>query len=178
MLIFILKTIWLLLPAVMANMSPVIFKWVPFLDYPVDFKINLNKKRIFGQNKTFRGFFFGILSAILVVFLQKHFFYLFKTVSLLDYKEINVVLLGFLFGFGALFGDLVKSFLKRRKGIKPGVPWIPYDQIDWILGALFFMSFYITIPYYYYLSGIIILGALHPVVNLMNFKLGIQESKL
>jgi CDP-2,3-bis-(O-geranylgeranyl)-sn-glycerol synthase len=33
-------------------------------------------------------------------------------------------------------GDAVKSFLKRRAGIRPGRPWIPFDQIDFVVGEL------------------------------------------
>src|SRR4051812_27852644 len=49
-------------------------------------------------------------------------------------------LLGAWIGLGALSGDLVKSFAKRRRGILPGQAWIPFDQIDWLLGALAFAA--------------------------------------
>jgi len=37
-----------------------------------------------------------------------------------DYTEVNILIIGFLFGFGALLGDLVESFFKRRIGIESG----------------------------------------------------------
>ena len=40
--------------------------------------------------------------------------------------------------FGALLGDIVESFFKRRVGRKRGENWIPFDQLDFILGVLFF----------------------------------------
>ena len=40
--------------------------------------------------------------------------------------------------FGALIGDIIESFFKRRIGKGRGEDWIPFDQIDFILGALFF----------------------------------------
>jgi len=40
--------------------------------------------------------------------------------------------------FGALIGDIVESFFKRRIGKVRGQDWIPFDQLDFILGALFF----------------------------------------
>jgi CDP-2,3-bis-(O-geranylgeranyl)-sn-glycerol synthase len=43
---------------------------------------------------------------------------------------------GALCGVGALGGDVVKSWLKRRRGISPGGPWLPWDQLDFQLGAL------------------------------------------
>ena len=40
--------------------------------------------------------------------------------------------------FGALGGDVIESFFKRRAGRNRGEDWIPFDQIDFILGVLFF----------------------------------------
>ena len=40
--------------------------------------------------------------------------------------------------FGALMGDIIESFFKRRIGKKRGEDWIPFDQLDFILGVLFF----------------------------------------
>ena len=40
--------------------------------------------------------------------------------------------------FGALFGDIIESFFKRRMGRNRGEDWIPFDQLDFILGVLFF----------------------------------------
>jgi CDP-2,3-bis-(O-geranylgeranyl)-sn-glycerol synthase len=45
-------------------------------------------------------------------------------------------LLGLGFGVGAMLGDSLKSLLKRRLRIAPGAPWIPFDQVDFVLGAL------------------------------------------
>jgi len=45
--------------------------------------------------------------------------------------------------FGALLGDIVESFFKRRKGIERGKDWIPFDQLDFIIGVLF-LSFIIS----------------------------------
>jgi CDP-2,3-bis-(O-geranylgeranyl)-sn-glycerol synthase len=43
---------------------------------------------------------------------------------------------GLRFGFGAMAGDAAKSFFKRRLAIEPGRPWIPFDQLDFAIGAL------------------------------------------
>jgi CDP-2,3-bis-(O-geranylgeranyl)-sn-glycerol synthase len=64
--------------------------------------------------------------------------------SLIDYSQYTV-LFGFLLGFGALFGDLIESFFKRRLNIKPGKPFIPFDQLDLAIGAIL-----LTWPLYSY----------------------------
>ena len=46
------------------------------------------------------------------------------------------ILIGFLLGFGALLGDALGSFLKRRLGIGRGKPAPILDQLDFIIVAL------------------------------------------
>lgn len=141
-MILILKLIWLMLPAYFANMMPVfvsgIFKKLAF---PLDLGKKLNNQRILGDHKTFRGFFFGILAAIAVFYAQQilYNYSFFQELSLIDYD--NTVFFGFWIGFGALFFDLIKSFLKRRIGIAPGKPWLIADQLDYVIGAIVFMSY-------------------------------------
>ncbi|MFC1728024.1 CDP-2,3-bis-(O-geranylgeranyl)-sn-glycerol synthase [Nanoarchaeota archaeon] len=137
----ILMLIWysfyFMLPAYFANMAPILIKKVNFLNLPVDFGKKLNGIRIFGENKTWRGLFFGTLIGIIVFLIQQQI----GVKSLIDYSQYSLlggVLFGFLLGFGALSGDLIESFFKRRVGIKPGKSWIPFDQIDLAIGALIF----------------------------------------
>ena len=48
------------------------------------------------------------------------------------------MLFGLLLSLGALFGDLVGAFVKRRLGLAPGELLPVVDQVDFILGAVFF----------------------------------------
>ncbi|MCD4705442.1 CDP-archaeol synthase [bacterium] len=173
----LIQILWLFLPAALANMSPVIFKKIPFLDYPVDHHLKYKNKRILGNHKTWRGFFFGTLIAVLIVFLQSLLYPKTQSITLINYSEINIFLLGFLLGFGALFGDSLKSFFKRQINIAPGKPWIPFDQIDWIFGASILVSFYINLSIINIIIAIILLGSLHPLVNLISYASKIQKNK-
>ena len=178
MLIFIIKTFWFLLPAGIANMSPVLFKWVPFLNFPVDFNFVYKGEPLFGKNKTYRGFVFGIIMAIFVIYLQTVSYSSFtKEISFIDYSNVNIFLLGFLFGFGALMGDLVKSFFKRRLNIKSGNTWIFFDQVDWIIGSLIFVSFYINISLKQVIISVILFGIIHPIINILGYFLKIKKNK-
>ncbi len=69
--------------------------------------------------------------------------------------------LGFLLASGAITGDIVKSFLKRRINIERGKELLILDQLDFLIGALIFASFITKIP----LKTIIILLILTPVVH-------------
>ncbi len=177
---FILEIIWLLLPAGAANIAPVLARKINFLNYPIDAGKNLFGQRIFGENKTWRGFFFGILAALAVAAWQQHAYIysiVAKSISLFDYTAVNIYLLGFLFGFGALFGDLIKSFIKRRCGIAPGARWIPFDQIDWIIGALAFSNYFFDLTIVICLSALVVGGLLHLFINIIGYWLRIKVNK-
>lgn len=53
--------------------------------------------------------------------------------------------LGLACGFGALGGDALKSLVKRRCGIAPGKPWMPADQLDFVIGGLVALSLFVTL---------------------------------
>jgi CDP-2,3-bis-(O-geranylgeranyl)-sn-glycerol synthase len=174
MIIALFEILWFFLPAGAANAAPVVFKRVPFLDFPVDFNKTLFGKRIFGSHKTFRGFFFGVLVAVAVVFLQQAV----EVNSLVDYSAVNPLFLGFLLGFGALFGDLAKSFFKRQFSILPGRSFVPFDQIDWVLGSALFSFWYVKISFFQFVAAVVLLGILHMLVNLFGYAIGIKTNKL
>src|SRR3989339_258538 len=167
----IFKILYFYLPAALANMAPILFKWIPFLTFPLDFNKKFRDKPILGKNKTFRGILCGILIAILVTILQYQFYPRLKEISYINYQSINPIILGFLFGFGTLFGDAVKSFFKRQFEIAPGKSWIPFDQLDWIISVNIFLYFYIPLPVYFIFLSIMIFGILHPCANLLGYYL-------
>lgn len=175
----ILESLYLILPGVFANMAPVLFKKINFLNYPVDFNKRWSGKPIFGKNKTYRGFFFGILFSTLIVHLQAYLyqFNYFRGISLIDYATTSPLLLGFLIGFGALFGDLIKSFFKRRFDIAPGASWFPLDQLDALVGGLLFMSFVYFPPLNIVATLLVIALALHPAINYAGYLLRIKSNK-
>lgn len=174
---YFLSLVWLFLPAGAANMMASLSKWIKFLDYPVDFGKSWKGRRIFGNHKTWRGLFFGILAAILIAYWQVHFYQPGKFYYLYNYSKLNFWILGFLSGSGALLGDLFRSFIKRRYGIMPGTPWFPYDQADWIIGAIIFLSFYLKLSRQDALVAILLSIIIHPLINYICFVLRLQKNK-
>jgi len=158
------------LPAAFANMAPVLFKKINFLNKPINSKL-------FGSHKTYRGFLFGILIAILIVCIQYLLLDFLAYYYIIDYAEVNLILLGFLLGFGALLGDLVKSFFKRKLDIAPGKSWPVFDQIDWILGSIIVLNFYVYLSFKFNLIAIVLFGVLHPIVNYIGYILKIKKNK-
>lgn len=177
--ISIWAVIYFLVPAALANMAPVFVKKFNFLNYPVDFKLKINGKRIFGDNKTFRGLFLGIISAIIFVFVQKYLynFEFFESLSIVDYASVNSLLLGFFVGSGVLIGDLVGSFIKRRFSFRPGESFLILDQVNGGIGIAF-------VSYFYFKSWILILWIIliwligHFIIKYLGYLLNIYKEKI
>jgi CDP-2,3-bis-(O-geranylgeranyl)-sn-glycerol synthase len=87
--------------------------------------------RWLGSHKTVVGFGIGVLTAVLATFVQSRIAWAGALVPPEPWLT-----LGLRFGLGSMAGDTAKSFLKRRAGIAAGRPWMPWDQIDFVLGAL------------------------------------------
>ncbi len=177
---FVLESLYLFLPGFIANMAPVFVKRVPFLDYPLDFGRVIKGKRILGSHKTFRGLVAGIIFAIAVAYLQKVLFEtstFFMGISILNYSEKSFLLIGFLLGFGALFGDALKSFFKRRFDVSPGKSWVPWDQLDFMLGMLVFILFIHIPDWRKVVFLLLVVPFLHIATNHIGFYLKIREVK-
>ena len=137
----IIECIYFMIPAYVANMMPVIMRnKLEYLAKPIDSGLEFCGGPILGAHKTWRGLIFGIIGSMLaayIMYLLQSYTY-FAQISVLDYA--NWELIGFLMGFGALLGDMVKSFFKRRVGIKSGQPWYFVDQIDFPVGSIVLVS--------------------------------------
>ncbi|MDP3765790.1 MAG: CDP-archaeol synthase [Nanoarchaeota archaeon] len=175
--LFLLKCSYLMLPAYFANMAPVMVKKINLFVFPIDFNKQVGNKPVLGKNKTFRGLIFGVIFAIIVAYFQFLLYGVgsFKNISFIDYK--NWPLFGFLMGFGALSGDLVKSFFKRRLGIKPGARFVPFDQTDFVVGALVFITPIFDLTLSIFVIALLLSFILHIIVNHLAFYLKIRNEK-
>jgi CDP-2,3-bis-(O-geranylgeranyl)-sn-glycerol synthase len=176
--------LWFFLPAGLANMFPIFVAHTPGLrklEYPMDFYWSFRDRRILGENKTIRGLLTGIITAIIMVFLQKigyaHSEFL-RSILPMNYSLFNPFVLGFLFGFGALFGDALKSFFKRQLNIDSGKPWLFFDQIDYILGGILFTYFYHPLSFFDYVILVVIWFVLHIASTICGYFLGLKKSPL
>src|SRR3989338_9781808 len=136
--LLIAKALYFFLHAYLANMTPILVKKIPFLGKPI-------WENRLGNHKTWRGLVFGTLAGMLIFWLQKIAYVNgFQKLALIDYIGFSV-LFGFLLGFGALLGDAVKSYYKRKAELAPGKPWIPFDQLDFVFGAII-LGFLMYVP--------------------------------
>ena len=174
----LLQIFLIFLPAFVANAVPVVAKNIPYIR-----RFSTPIQPIwFGKNKTVRGLIAGIISGILIgilLFLLRGFL-----VSILpvysDYYNLysnwwDAFFFGGWLALGALVGDIVKSFFKRRFGYKPGTMFQPWDGIDYMLGAIIFM-----LPWYNggvleYIFLLIIGPLLSLLMNFIAYQIGWKE---
>lgn len=166
-LLLLIQALWFALPAYTANAAPIITaKFLPnFLSAPVDFGGKMNGWRIFGSHKTFRGIVFAVIFALLTVYLQRFLHSFVNAIAIIDYS--SPLLFGVLFGSGVAFGDLIKSFVKRLIRVKAGGRWFPWDNVDYIIGALVFVGFVFIPP----VEIIIILLVISPIFSIFGNKI-------
>lgn len=180
----ILKALWIFLPAAIANSLPIFAKnynWLPFLELPLDFGKKYKGSRILGDHKTWRGLILGVLGGIAVAVIQREIAlrsgYV-EGISIINWHENNPLILGALMGFGALFGDAAKSLVKRRLNIKPGDTFLFFDQIDYIIGALLFLSLKIPINTLPIPTIVLTWMALHVLSTVFAWKIGMKEKAI
>jgi CDP-2,3-bis-(O-geranylgeranyl)-sn-glycerol synthase len=182
MIINILEVIWLLLPAGVANMSPVVFAhfgWLKLLDRPLDNNVSWRGKRLFGAHKTWRGFLVGILAGALTGYIQYLMtFFLNWDLGFITPQTgaLAALFFGSSLGLGALAGDAFKSLVKRQFDIAPGKSWRPWDQIDSVLGGLIAASFFITISWNIIIISLIIFGLGSYLVSWLGFKTEFKDA--
>jgi CDP-2,3-bis-(O-geranylgeranyl)-sn-glycerol synthase len=178
------QAIWLILPAYMANSSAVLIGGGKSIDFGKKWK----GKRIFGDGKTWRGFIggtcIGCAAGCSLSFL--HFD------GLSDFGGFPLLLVTtFSLSFGALLGDLIESFFKRRIGKKTGERWLGFDQLDFLFGSWIFCFICSDLAKILGMSGanwflssfsrwhiiflLIFTPFLHYAVNFIGYKIGMKE---
>jgi len=166
--------LWFILPAYIANAFPVIFGGGLVIDLG---KKLPDGKPIFGSHKTVRGFLAGFIAGMLISVVQTT---LLRFITFSDFVlpfQFNI-LIGSMIALGALVGDLIHSFIKRRIGLAEGSPLPVADQLDFVLGAFLFslpVSLYPP-PLLTVVLVIVITPPIHLLTNFIAYILGVKKT--
>lgn len=191
---YILMMYVTLLPTIIAGIFNMIFCKLSILkklQYPIDGNKNfIDGKRIFGDNKTWKGLLgyivFNICTSILwglicnsVNLNSYNFFYV--------YHENTVVynlLIGLLLGLSYSLFELPNSFLKRRLDIEPGkttkgfkkIFFIVLDQADSIFGCCLVVAIFYKMSFGFYLLYVLIGTVTHIVLNILLYFMKLRKN--
>lgn len=164
----VVELVVLLLPAGVANSVPVVaarYNWLQALAYPID-----GGSGILGDNKTWRGLVVGILFGLITSNI------LYLVIQSYPYASVLVAsMFGAATSFGALAGDSIKSFIKRRLRIAPGKAWRPFDQIDSTIGALIAIAFFVPLSVMHIVIALVLFGSLSFVTSYIGHALKIKK---
>ena len=166
-------------------------KYLKCLNKPIDGGKKLkDKKRIFGDNKTWKGLFgYVVLNIIFSVL----FGYIWNITNLEKYNFFYMnhentflfnVLIGFLLGLGYSLFELPNSFIKRRLDIKPGkttsgfkkIFFIILDQADSVFGIALVVWLFYPIGIWIYLFYIVLGTVTHLLVNMLLYFLHLRKN--
>jgi CDP-2,3-bis-(O-geranylgeranyl)-sn-glycerol synthase len=159
----IMDAVWIILPAYVANMTACAFGGGRPLDFTRSF---FDGRRVLGDGVTVKGTAAGAIFGTLTGILQSFFS---------RYTLLFSFNLGFLLAFGALLGDLVESFFKRRLNLTQGSPLPFLDQLDFIFGALILSFPLLDLSVSKILIIILITPILHFSTNYIGYKLNLKE---
>lgn len=118
-LVWIAETLYIYLPAYLANAAPVILGGGGPLDRG---RTWIDGEPLFGDHKTVRGTISGLVVGIIAGFI------------------LRMPLRGVLLSVGAIGGDIIVSFIKRRLKLQPGAMFPVADQMGFIVFAVLLVS--------------------------------------
>ena len=167
---------WAMLPAYVPNNAAVLFGGGPAIDGGRTW----GDRRVLGDGKTWRGTVAGWGTGMLLALILNQLAPGVGDtlgISLPTFPTTVVIALP----LGAMVGDMVASFLKRRSGRERGAPFPGVDQLDFVVGAL--LLAYVAAPGWFgdtftlpVLTVVVVLTpVLHVTTNGIAYKLGLKS---
>lgn len=169
MILLLLQAFWFIAPAYVANGFPPVVRG----KRPLDFGKNLGNYRLLGDGKTFEGTLLGIIAGILVGALQVA--YQSQIPQEFGLAEMTLPLAAAL-SIGAIAGDLIGAFIKRRLGMKRGEPALLLDQLDFLIAALLAASIFYRPGIGIILVLVVLTPPIHWLTNYVAYRASIKKT--
>ncbi|WP_242857019.1 CDP-archaeol synthase [Pseudobacteroides cellulosolvens] len=163
-----------------------------FMKKPIDGGVLVwDKRRLFGDNKTWKGFIGMILGgAVLTIlwglicetstFLTVHNYIYITRENTILYNAV----MGVLFGIAYAIFELPNSFIKRRMDIKPGkttggfkkVLFIFMDQADSIFGCVLVVCIVYSMSIQFYFAYVLVGALTHIILNMLLYLVKLRKN--
>jgi len=183
-----MSALWVFVPVLGAAVmhAPVLtFDLFKPLKRPLDLGATFRARRLFGDNKTWRGALFmtsGVVVAAALLSLWPWYWH-----KLPDgIQDAGPWIYGVLLGLSVVVGELPNSFLKRQLGIQPGaqrrdalgIAISIFDQADFVLVAWLFLLPLWTMSVVQAVIVFAVVAAVHMVINVIGYAIGARSSPI
>ena len=158
-------------------------RWSYSFTTPIDGRMTLRGRRLFGDNKTLRGFVVMVPAAAAAFVLLAAIARPFDGAGLWPLTLWGYALLGAWAGFGFMAGELPNSFIKRQLDIEPGhaagsslaaAIHFAIDRIDSGIGMLAAIALAVPLPWQTIAIVLLVGPAIHWSFSLLMFRLGVK----
>jgi len=166
----IANAFWFILPAYAANGFPPLMRG----KRPLDRGFMLGKNRLLGNGKTVEGtiaaLVFGFLIGILQLFVQNCY-----DVTQIGMFSMTIPLI-ILIVLGAIAGDIIGSFVKRRIGMERGAKFIGFDQLGFVIFAVIFAAPIIVLWWPSIIFLLLVTPLIHWIGNLIGYRAKVKQN--
>lgn len=173
--------LWFFMPAMLPNTAAAIFGGGTALDFGRSWR----GRRLLGDGKTWRGLAVGIISGLLLGYLEAFI----ASATDLPIRQVFAPAITSLpillcLTAGSMGGDIAAAFFKRRAGLARGAKVPLLDQYDFVAGAIVVAGIFQTGKVNaFLLSGdafglilvIVVVYPLHRLINYIGFRKGMKD---
>ncbi len=181
------QALWLAFPVMFAaaiHIAVIRLDLSPELRKPLDFARTIRGRRLFGENKTWRGALVMVGAASVGFALQQ--WVRVPALEPFDYGSVNAWLAGALLGLGFVLAELPNSFLKRQFDVPPGQQatgrayWVftALDQVDSVAGCLLALALVWLPSWQVVLTALTLCSLVHIAFNLIFVMMGLKRRPL
>ncbi len=178
------QVLWLAFPVMLSaaiHIAVIRLGLWPWLQKPLDSGRTLRGRRLFGENKTWRGAIVMLATSSAGMALQQ--WLRIPALELFDYGLVNAWLAGALLGLGFVLAELPNSFLKRQFDIPPGQQAIgraywfftALDQLDSVAGCLLALALVWLPPWQVVVMALALCSLVHVAFNLIFVMVGLKR---
>jgi hypothetical protein len=183
-------TLFLFAAFIAAGLAQSLWLRLPFsarFAVPLDGRRTFRGRRIFGDNKTWRGLMVmvpGVGAAFALLDRLRCFLAADGSCPLWPLSAPGYFFLGCWVGLGFMAGELPNSFFKRQFDIAPGtaprhrfgkVIGFCVDRVDSLLGGLLALALIVQVPLFIWLTTLLLGSVVHWLFALLLMFLGVKD---
>lgn len=151
------------------------------LKRPLDGAAEVRGRRLFGDNKTWRGAVVVVVGVVVATLLLSLWPWWWDRLPD-GIRDAGPLLYGVLLGLGVVLGELPNSFLKRQLGVAPGaqssLALTIYDQADFVLAVWVLLLPLWAMAWWQAAFVFAVVTAVHLVINVIGYAIGARETAI